>query len=298
MPYVSHRFIDPRALAAIADLQLVAKAVVDGFMFGPHGSRIAGAGLEFSQYRSYQPGDDPRRVDWKLYARSDRYYVREADAEMSVTVRFVLDASGSMAQDDGGLTKFDYARFLIASLGYLASVQGDEIALVALNDDRPVTVPAGRDRQSLHRFLHALETLEPAGRWPDWSTLEGRFTAAPRRELVVVVSDLHEHAAEITTMLSKVSALRNEALVLHVLARDELEFRYGGAVLFEELETGRTVEVDTDRIRADYVAAVERDLTMLRHTLQNARVAYRLFTLDQPLDYALRAYLAERAHLG
>ena len=102
MPYASHRFIDPRTLAAIADLHLAARAVVDGFMFGSHESRLAGAGLEFSQYRSYEPGDDLRRIDWRLYARSDRYYVREADAEMSLTVRFLLDTSESMMHEEDG----------------------------------------------------------------------------------------------------------------------------------------------------------------------------------------------------
>lgn len=298
MPYASHRFIDPRALAAVADLQLVARAVVEGFMFGSHESRMVGAGLEFSQYRSYQPGDDIRRVDWKLYARSDRYYVREAEAEMSLTVRFVLDASESMSSDDDEPhSKFDYARFLAASLGYLANGQGDQIGLQVVRDGGVEGTPAGRDRQALHRFLSALEHAAPSGMWPAWDLLEGTFAAAPRRELVVVVTDLHERAAEITTALAKLAALRNEVVVLHVMSRREMAFGYGGAVRFEELETGRVIEVDADRLRDRYLAHLERDLRDLRHTLHNQRIGYALMRTDEPLDYALRAFLTRRMQL-
>ena len=297
MPYASHRFIDPRTLAAIADLHLAARAVVDGFMFGSHESRLAGAGLEFSQYRSYEPGDDLRRIDWRLYARSDRYYVREADAEMSLTVRFLLDTSESMMHEEDGLSKFDYARLLVAALGYLASTQGDEIGLLGLGGGELTVVPARRDRQALHRLLHALEAFQPGGVWPAWEAIEGAFTAAPRRELLVVVTDLHERAREITTALSKLSALRNDVVVLHVMSRHEMTFGYRGAVRFEELETGRVIEVDADRVRDRYLTRLERDLRALRHDLQNQRIAYALMRTDEPLDAALREFLMQRAHL-
>ncbi|MGH7455044.1 MAG: DUF58 domain-containing protein, partial [bacterium] len=197
----SYRFIAPHILAAISDLHLLAKTVVDGFMLGTNQSPFPGAGLEFSQYRSYQPGDDLRRVDWKMYARSDRYYVRESETETSITIRFVLDASASMAHEDGGVTKFDYARFLIASLGYLAHSQGEAIGLAIINEAPSLHLPPKRDHQQLHRFLHDLERAKPAGIWPNWATLEGTLTGSQKRELIVLVSDLHERKNEITAAL-------------------------------------------------------------------------------------------------
>ena len=167
MSVSAYRFIDPRILAAIADLPLLAKTVVEGFMLGVHQSQRPGAGQEFNQYRSYQPGDDLRRVDWKTYARSDRFYVRESEVETSIGVRFLLDASASMAHTDGAIVKFDYARFLVAALGYLAYQQGDMIGCHSLPENHASVLPSKRDHQQLHRFLHHLEKLEPGGAWPE-----------------------------------------------------------------------------------------------------------------------------------
>ena len=290
----AHRFIDPRTLAAIKDLALIARTVVDGFMYGGHQSRMAGAGLEFNQYRSYQPGDDLRRIDWKLYARSDRFYVRESEVETSVSVRFVLDASASMRHEEDGLSKFDYARFLAASLAYLASRQGDAVGLFALRDGHVAALEPQRGPQHLHRLIHALEALEAEGVWPSWEAVEQLFTVVTHRDLVVFVTDLHEQEDEIRTVLAKVQALRNEVLLFHVLGPRERDFSYEGVVELEELETGRVMQIDADRVRQGYREAVTRHLTETRQALQDLGIAYSLFTLDQPLDAALRTFLTRR----
>ena len=159
-----NRFLPPSTLAALGDLELAARTVVDGLMYGVHPSRLPGPGLEFSQYRSYQPGDDPRRVDWKLYARSDRYFVREAEIETSVTLRILVDASESMTQEDSGLSKFDYARFAAAALALLAHRQGDAVGVWALRDGQIHTTPPRRHHHHLYQILHNLEQLEPGCR--------------------------------------------------------------------------------------------------------------------------------------
>lgn len=294
MSYASYRFIDPKTLAALGDLALAARTVVDGFMYGVHHSRMPGAGLEFSQYRSYQPGDDLRRVDWKLFARSDRYFLRDAETDTSVTVRLVLDASASMAHQEAGLTKFDYARLLAAALAVLAHRQGDAVGLYALNDGDLHAVPPQRQHQHLHRLLHDLERLEPAGVWPTWKRLERLFTAGGQRGITVLITDLHERLDEIRTVAAKLSALRHEVLLLHVIARAELEFGYHGTVTFEEIETGHRVAVDADAVRPAYLAALAEELDDLRHSLEDRRVGYARFPLDQPLDLALRHYLTGR----
>lgn len=294
----SYRFIDPKVLAALGDLMLAARTVVDGFMYGVHHSRIPGAGLEFSQYRSYQPGDDLRRVDWKLFARSDRYFLRDAESDTSVTVRLILDASESMAHEEGGLSKFDYARLAAAALAVLAQRQGDAVALTALNDADLRLLPPGRGQQHLHRLLHQLERLEPRGTWPPWERMEGVFTTGAPRGLAVVITDLHERSREIRTVAAKLVALRHEVLVLHVIGRAELEFDYQGTVSFEELETGRRVEVETAAARPAYLAALERELRDVQHALQELPADYARFPLDQPLDEALRRYLMGRARIA
>jgi uncharacterized protein (DUF58 family) len=265
-------------------------------MYGVHPSRLPGAGLEFSQYRSYQPGDDPRRVDWKLFARSDRYFVREAEIETSVTVRLLLDASASMAHEEDGFAKFDYARLTAAALGMLAHRQGDAVGLWALRDGRIEATPPRRHHHHLHHLLHTLETLEPGGTWPSWERLENLFTIGGRG-LIVIISDLHERAREITTVAAKLAALRNEVIVFHVIGRVELEGSWHGVLTFEELETGRRVEVDADSARAAYLAALEQELTRVRRALEERGVTHVLHPIDQPLDVALRQFLTARARL-
>jgi len=298
MPVSSYRFIDPHILAAISDLHLLAKTVVDGFMLGANQSPKPGVGLEFNQYRSYQPGDDLRLVDWKMYARSDRYYVREADIETSITVRFILDASASMAHEDSGMMKFDYARFLVAALGYLAHAQGEAVGLEIINDTAVTHLPPKRDHQQLHRFLHELERAHPQGVWPDWKELEGIFTATQKREMIVFVSDLHEQRDEIFAASSKLSALRNEVLFFHLLGRNEIDFNYEGFLTFEDLETGQTLQVETSHGRAAYLDSTQKNLQKLKQVLHDENINYALFTLDQPLDFALRQYLTQRMKLA
>lgn len=293
----SGRLLDPRALAALHDLSLVARTVVDGFMYGVHRSRMPGAGLEFNQYRSYQPGDDIRRVDWKLFGRSDRYFIRDSETETSVTVRILLDASGSMAHEEDGLTRLAYARMLAAALALLASRQGDAVGLYLLGHGRADALPPRRSPQHLHQIFHALERLEPGGVWPGWERIE-RLLAGGDRGIVVLISDLHERGAEIRTVAHKLAALRHDLLVLHLLGRHETRFDYRGTVAFEELETGRRVRVNAAESRAAYLAAMDAEAVALRREFDDRRIEYHRGTTDQPLDEALRRFLAARGPLA
>lgn len=297
MSVSAYRFIDPHILAAVADLPLLAKTVVEGFLLGAHQSPRPGTGQEFNQYRSYQPGDDLRRVDWKRYARSDRFYVRESEIETSIAVHFILDASASMAHADDKIVKFDYARFLLAALGYLAHQQGDMIGVHILPENQALSFPPKRDQQQLHRFLHVLEKLEPHGSWPAGEKIEGIFAAAPRRELVIVVSDLHEHEQEISRVVTRLRALQHEVLLFHLLGRNEIDFSYAGDVSFQDLETGRTVAVSAEAARADYQRALQRHLHAHARKWREHDIACKLLVLDQPLDFALRGYLTQRMKL-
>jgi uncharacterized protein (DUF58 family) len=297
MALTHYRFIHPSALAAIRDLPLVARTVVDGFMHGAHPSHMPGAGLEFSQYRSYQAGDDLRRVDWKLYGRSDRYFVRESEIETSLTLRLVVDASASMKQQEI-ISKFDYCRFLAASLALLAHRQGDAVGLYALNDGALHSVRPGRGQAHLHRLMHELERLEPAGAWPPWDRVERALAVGGARGITVVLSDLHERDAEIREAVLRLAARRHEVIVMHVVGRAELGLEYGGPVELEELETGRLLEIDPDRERAAYTAALAVELQELRREFEGRRIEYARFVLDEPLDAALRTFLAARLRVS
>lgn len=286
--------LDARTLASLGDLELVARRVVDGFMFGAHPSRLQGAGVEFSQYRSYQPGDDIRRIDWKLFARSDRYFLRESEVETSVTVRILLDASDSMRQAEDGVSKFEYARLLAASLATLAFRQGDAVGLTALLGGRARSWPANRGRAHLGLLLRELERLEPAGTWPGWRDAEAALLSGSGRSVTFALTDLHERHSEIRAALRKVAALGNDVAVLHLIGRRELEFDYGDDVSFEELETGRTVDVSGSAVRADYLASLAEELRALELDLGEQRIEYTRIRLDTPLDEALRQSLARR----
>jgi uncharacterized protein (DUF58 family) len=293
-----YRFADPRALAALRDLELAARTVVDGLMLGAHVSHRSGAGLEFSQFRSYQPGDDLRRVDWKLYARSDRFFIREAETETSLAVRLVLDATESMAHVEETGTTFDYARFLVASLALLAQRQGDAAGLFAMRGGAIDVMQPRRDHQHLHRILHHLEGLEPRGAWPPWSRIEGALAAETTRGIVVIVSDLHERAGEIAQAAQRLAAARHDVRVVHLVGRSELEFPWQGSTLFEEAETGRQLELDASVARPAYLDGLLTEHRELARGLKERGVGYARVATDLPLDQALRQILTSRIRGG
>ena len=290
--------LTPELLFALRNLPLAARQAAEGFLAGAHARRRHGAGMEFSQYRPYQPGDDLRRLDWRLAARSDRYYLRESEVDTSLTVNLVLDASASMNhRDDNGLTKLDYARLLLAALAYLAQKQGDAVGLSLLSPKSLQHLPARADARQLPRLYHALEAVAATGTFPEAAIL-APLTARRQRALTVCVSDLYEETNEITRLLSRLRATSGDVLLLHLAAGNELNFSYKGSVTFRDLETGQTIQLDADQQRASYQAQLQ---AWLRDTAQQARrqgLDYHLVDTSQPLDGALREFLKRRQAMG
>ena len=291
---LAYPFVNARTLALVRDLELAARIAVDGLMLGRHTSRRAGAGLEFSQYRSYQPGDDPRRVDWKLLGRSDRYFVREAESETSITVRLLLDATGSMAHAEAGVTKLDYARFLVAAFALLAHRQGDAVGLYLLGPSGVSTLRPRREPQHLHRLLHQLDRLEPAGSWPEWTALERALSPDAQRGITVFVGDFHERTDEIRAAARRLSGARHDVICFQILGDVERAFDYHGAVTLEELETGRRIDLDADQARGRAVALLEAQHALLRRDLEERGAAFITCQLAEPFEAPLRRYLARR----
>jgi uncharacterized protein (DUF58 family) len=292
------KLLDPKILMAIKDLNLAAKTTVDGFMNGINKSVIKGQGLEFSQYRSYQPGDDLRSLDWKMFARSDRYYIRESEVETNISIRFLVDASGSMNHHDGDFTKVEYAKYLVASLAYLANLQGDAIGLYVFKDADLFAMAAKQDYQHLSRLFFQLEQLKPAGAFTQPIHYKALFTGAQKRELLVFVTDVYQSNAEIFDLLDTLSSLRHEIVVFHLLARNEVELDFKGYSTFEDLETGAAVQIDQAKARKHYQENLNRFLEETRMKMLDRKIYYRTLITDQALDQALRDFLKQRSKLS
>ena len=294
-----NRFIDPAVLASLRNLPLIAKTVVDGFLLGAHANPRPGAGLEFNQYRGYQPGDDLRLLDWKMYARSERYYIREAEVESSVKVRFLIDASLSMTESfQTHPTPFDYARFLIASLAHLAHQQGDAVGLFHLADQSG-QLPARHGQRHFFRLLQHLENLQPEGAWPQWDQIEALLGSTRHREILVVVSDLAQHSDEILHVLKKLAGAKHEIILFQIRNRESWELAWNGPQTLQDIETGQRLEISSPKkLRQTHHQAMQRRLQDLRAQLHDLHIQHRLLYTGQPLDVALRDWLNHRNRLG
>ncbi len=288
------RLLDPKVLMSIKDLALMAKTMVDGFLAGINKSFIKGPGLEFSQFRSYQPGDDLRWLDWKMYARSDRYYIRESEVETSISVKLLIDASGSMNHSDGDFKKIDYAKSTAASLAYLANLYGDAVGLNIFSNGNLYLLPSKQDHQHLARIFYQLENLQPQGKFTESVKYKEIFTGSQKRELLIFITDFYQQDAEIFKLLDSLGILKHEIIVFHLLAKNELELDYKGYSSLEDLETGQTIRIDSGQSRKLYQQRMQEYLAALRLQLLDRKIIYRMITTDQPLDQALRDFLNQR----
>jgi len=287
--------LDPKVLMTIKDLPLLAKTVVDGFMHGLNKSTVKGPGLEFSQYRSYQPGDDLRWLDWKMYARSDRYYIRESEVETTISVRFLIDASASMNHNDNGVKKIDYARFLAASLAYLANLQGDSTGLYTLANGSLYSMASKSDPQHLQRLFYQLERIEPAGKFTKPVHYKELFAGMGRKELLIFITDMYQTDGEISRLVESLAALKHEIIVFHLMGQNELDFDFRGYGALEDLETGEVISINTQEANKEYQETLEKHLAGIRMELLGKRIFYRMISTSQPLDEALRDFLVQRS---
>ena len=291
------KLLDPKILMAIKDLNLSAKTTIDGFMNGINKSTIKGQGLEFSQYRSYQPGDDLRSLDWKMFARSDRYYIRESEIETNISVRLLIDASASMNHQDGDFTKMDYARYLAASLAYLGNLQGDAIGLYVFQSAGIFSMLAKQDFQHLARLFYQLEQIKPEGIFTRPIHYKELYAGVQKRELLIFITDLYETNNEIFTLLDTLNTLRHEVVVFHLMSRNEIDLDFKGYTSFEDLESKRTIQIDQEKTRKTYQQKLEQYLESTRMKLLDRRISYRMIRTDEPLDQALRDFLNQRNKL-
>lgn len=285
-------FLDPKMLAGIGDLALLARTVVDGFLHGLHRSRRMGLSLDFAEHRPYQPGDDLRRIDWRVFGRTDRFYLKTYEADTNADVVFVLDASGSMDFGSGPLTKFDYGRFLVACLAWLSQRQGDRVGLVTLSTGLGDVVPPST--RHLQLLLHTLGRARAAGEGRLPETLERVTRMRTRAGIVVLVSDCYEEPAALRKALGNLSARGQDVIVFHLLDAAERDLPYDAPGTFEDAETGATLPLRPEELRAHYRALLESHRSGLKQELAHGNLEYLPLDTDRPLDAALRRYLDYR----
>jgi uncharacterized protein (DUF58 family) len=286
-------FLDPALLARISDLELLARTVVDGFMAGVHRSARKGSSLDFAEHRAYQPGDDLRRVDWRLFARTDRYYVKQYEADTNVSVWFALDTSASMDFTTHAVTKFDYARFLVASLAWLSKGQGDRVGLVTMGDDLGEVIPPSA--RHLQRILHTLARTPASGRGQLLNTIERVAHVTTRAGVVVVVSDCYEPADRLGRAIDTLRARGHDVIVFHPIDPGERELTFAAPLTIEDAESGLRLPLRPDELRAQYRDAFAAHRAALTARLAAARADYVPLDTAEPLDRALHAYLDLRA---
>jgi uncharacterized protein (DUF58 family) len=289
-----HGFLDPGDLARLASLELRARVVVEGALQGLHRSPFRGYSVEFAEYRPYLPGDDPSTIDWRIYARSDRYYVKRFELDTNLPCHLVVDASGSMAFGTGAVTKFAYATWLAAAFAYLLVQQRDAVGVIAFQTDVIAHVPPSTRRGQWNTLLAALTNLSAASTTSFQRPLQRVAEAMTRRGLVIVFSDLLDDDEEVVRGLRLLRARGSEVVVFHILDHAEVTLPYARASRFRDPESGRELLVSPGVIRDEYQRAVEQWCETHRQRLREAGVDYIRVDTSAPLESAVLAWLAHR----
>lgn len=288
-----HKFVDPKALARIKDLPLVAKTLAQGFLHGLHSSMQRGVGIEFSQYRVYEPGDDLSKVDWKLFARSDKYFVCEAERESDINVWFVLDTSTSMLQKSNvskindAWDKLEYARFLLSTASYLAQKQGDNVGFLALSSINQTYLPAHSGERHWQKIVLALSRLKATDVFPPVETILKQLGTMQNNGVIFVISDFHQKNNEIVELVGQLSNSRTEVVTIQLTCEDEERFPYTGVVRFEDLETKEQILVSAKQIKDKYFSEKLKSQTELTSQLAKMKTQHFVTNIDDPLDKVL-----------
>jgi len=288
------RYYDPQKLARIKNLQLLARTVVEGFISGLHHSLFKGMSAEFAEYREYMPGDDLKHFDWRVFARTDKRYVRQYEEETNLTCTLLLDCSGSMGYGSGGLSKFDYACCLAAALTYLMIQQRDQVGMALFGQDVRRRIPPSSTRGHMKRILDELQAARPEGETGIGACLHAVAERSAKRGLIILLSDLLDDQDAVMSALSHFRHNRNEVIVFNLFDRAERELSQDGLVEFIDMETSQTMQVRTEVIRAEYRRRFEEFISQYRRRCSAARVDYQCVTTDLPFELMLAAYLNRR----
>jgi uncharacterized protein (DUF58 family) len=289
--------LDPKTLVKIERLDLIARSVVEGFVTGLHKSPFHGFSVEFAEHREYAPGDDLKHLDWKVFGRTDRYYVKEYEEETNLAAYAVLDASESMSfkSDGAPCSKFEYGRMVAAALLYLVLNQRDSVGLVTFDKEVREFIAPSAHASHLKLLLNQLQRTAPAGETSLGTIFHGLAERIRRKGLVIVISDLLDDPVSLLHGLRHLRHRKHEVILFHVLDRAELTFPYDGMLRLEGLELPREEIVDPVAIRKGYLAELHAYLESLRRGCRLNRIDYVPMDTSAPLDVALTGYLATRS---
>jgi uncharacterized protein (DUF58 family) len=290
----SKRFLHPEAIKRISRLDLRARHIVEGFLSGMHRSPYFGQSVEFLQHREYVVGDDLRHVDWKVWARQDRLYVKQFEEDTNVRCTMLVDVSNSMSYGNGPLNKYEYACTITGSLAYLVLKQQDGVGCLAFDDRIRTRVPIRSKRNHILSILDSLAVSEPRDKTDLYGILRSAAEGLPRRGMMIVVSDLLADAAGTLKGLKLLRQRGHDVLVFHVLDDDELDFPFAGPTRFEGLESLEHLNCNPRALREGYLAALQVFLEQIRRGCARHTIDYALIRTSQPLDAALARYLSNR----
>jgi uncharacterized protein (DUF58 family) len=287
-------FLDPAVLSRLLALPLHARQAMVGSVSGKHRSPVRGSSIEFAQYRKYVPGDDTRRLDWRMWGRSDRYYIKEFEADTNLRLCLIVDASGSMKFGKEGATRLDYAKRIAGSLAYLAAEQGDAVGLRSMNAKQTREIPSKRGASHLGLVLDALAELHPIGETRIVESLHEAAETLPQRALVVIVSDLFVQPADLKPALQHLRFRKHDVSVFHLLDQQEIDFEFDRPARFVDLEGGEAILADPSDITRQYREAVRQYLTDIDDLVRTTGIDYHRVTMHEPYADVLAKFLLGR----
>jgi uncharacterized protein (DUF58 family) len=288
------KYLDPKTLVKIGRLDLIARLVVEGFVTGMHKSPFHGFSVEFAEHREYAPGDDLKHIDWKVYGKTDRYYIKQYEEETNLAAHVILDASESMKYGSGEVSKLFYGQCVAASLAHLILNQRDSVGLATFDAEVRSFLPPSQHASHLKILVHELSKLEPREKSRIGDVLHAVAERLRRKGLVILVSDLLDDVQSVLHGLRHLRHQRHEVVVFHVLDKAELQFPFDRMTKLEGLEGLAPEIVDPVAIRKAYLEELNDYLEQIRRGCRNNRIDYVLMDTSQPLDVALSSYLATR----
>ncbi len=293
----TYRYLEPAALARVRNLKLVARSVVEGFISGMHSSPFKGFSSEFAEHRNYVPGDNLRHLDWRVLARTNRYYVKQYEEETNLAAHILLDVSGSMDYGSGEITKFQYGCYLSAVLAYLLVRQRDSVGLVLFDEKIRIRMPARSTAMHLNEMMKQLENCQPGANTRVAGLFHDLAESFKRRCLIIIISDLYDDPEAVLRALHHFRHKKHEVILYHVLDKAELELNFDQTFNLVDLETDERLQIDPAYVREDYQRRIREFIDTYRRACNQSRVDYVTTDTEVPYDLMLSAYLNKRSRL-
>lgn len=294
MTQTSRRFLPPEAVARIARLEILARNVVEGFLSGLHRSPYFGQSVEFAQHREYAPGDDIRRIDWKVWSKTDRYYIKQYEEETNLRTTLMVDLSESMLFGSGKLTKYEYACQIAAAMSYLLLRQQDAVGITTFDSEIRARVAPSSKQNHLHAILATLDQGQPTQKTDLQRLLAQVADEQNRRGLIILISDLFVDRAGLFKGLKLLRTRGHDVMVMHVMDDQELDFNYAGTTKFEGMEQMGDLVCDPRSLREGYLAAVKAFVEDLHRNCARQMIDFQTIRTSQHLDAALAYYVTHR----